>query len=177
MVKQLLSIAVLCAILPCVVAFSVKNNENMNIQQQQSTSQRRSFLNKISTTFLIATTSSSTIIPTTNNANAVVLDNSQIKVGTLKDLTPEEAEQRFREGRETLDYLLTNYKQICDVGGDNVRRYLGTVGTSSGLFGIKKAMKTLSDRADDIVECKLLCEGIECVDFVLINLLTSCALI
>ena len=176
MVKQLLSIVVLCIILlPCVVAFSIKNNESI---QQQETSQRRSFLNKISTTFLIATTTTSTIIPTTiTNANAVVLDNSQIKVGTLKELTPEEAEQRFREGRETLDYLLTNYKEVCDGGGDNVRRYLGTVGTSSGLFGIKKAMKTLSDRADDIVECKLLCEGIECVDFVLINLLTSCALI
>jgi len=153
MAKQLLiSIAILCTILPpCTGAFSVKNNESI---QQQQTYQRRSFLNKISTTFLIATTTTSTRIPTTNNANAVVLDNSQIKVGTLKELTPEEAEQRFREGRETLDYLLTNYKQICDVGGDNVRRYLGTVGTSSGLFGIKKAMKTLSDRADDIVECK-----------------------
>jgi len=151
MAKQLLLTVLYAIFLPCAVAFSIKNNEN--IQQQQPTSQRRSFLNKISTTFLVATTSSS-IIPTTNNANAVVLDNSQIKVGTLKELTPEEAEQRFREGRETLDYLLINYKQICDVGGDNVRRYLGTVGTSSGLFGIKKAMKTLSDRADDIVECK-----------------------
>ena len=143
MVKQLLSI-VLCAIfLPYTGAFSVKNNESI---QQQPTTQRRSFLNKISTTFLIATTSSSTIIPINNNANAVVLDNSQIKVGTLKDLTPEEAEQRFRE--------VSQYPEVCDGGGDNVRRYLGTVGTSSGLFGIKKAMKTLSDRADDIVECK-----------------------
>ena len=154
MAKQLLSIAILCAIfLPYTGAFSVKNNESI---QQQETSQRRSFLQTSISTFLIATTTS-TIIPTTiTNANAVVLDNSQIKVGTLKDLTPEEAEQRFREGRETLDYLLTNYKDISEGGGDNVRRYLGTVGTSSGLFGIKKAMKALSDRADDIVECKLM---------------------
>ena len=150
MLKQLL-LTVLCVILlPYVAAFSIKNNENI---QQQQTSQRRSFLQKSISTFLIATTTS-TIIPTTNNANAVVLDNSQIKVGTLADLTPEEAEQRFREGRKSLDYLLTHYNEICDGGGDNVRRYLGTVGTSSGLFGIKKAMKTLSDRADDIVECK-----------------------
>lgn len=34
----------------------------------------------------------------------------------------------------------------------NSRRYLGTVGTTSGLFGIQKAMKTLSVKADDIVE-------------------------
>ena len=151
MAKQLLLTVLYAIFLPCVVAFSVKNNENI---QQQQTSHRRSFLQKSLSTFLIATTTTSTIIPTTNNANAVVLDNSQIKVGTLNDLTPQEAEQRFREGRETLDYLLTNYKEVCDGGGDNVRRYLGTVGTSSGLFGIKKAMKTLSDRADDIVECK-----------------------
>ena len=105
MVKQLLSIAVLCAILPYVVAFSIKNNEN--IQQQQPTSQRRSFLNKISTTFLIATTSSSTIIPTTNNANAVVLDNSQIKVGTLKELTPKKQNNAFvKEEQQSIIYLL-----------------------------------------------------------------------
>ena len=56
---------------------------------------------------------------------------------------------------QRFDYLLHNYDSICDGGGDNVRRYLGTVGTSSGLFGIQKAMKALSERADDIVECEL----------------------
>lgn len=82
------------------------------------------------------------------------MDPTQNKVGTLKNLSPEEAEQRFRDGRESVDYLLKNYDEICEGGGDNVRRYLGTVGTSSGLFGIQKAMKTLAERADDIVECK-----------------------
>lgn len=83
----------------------------------------------------------------------MVLDNSSIKVGKIKDLTQEEAEQRFRDGRKSLDFLINNYKEICDVH-HHVRRYLGTVGTSSGLFGISKAMKALSERADDIVECK-----------------------
>ena len=69
-----------------------------------------------------------------------------------KQLTPEEAEELFREGRKSLQYLLDHYDEICEGGGDNVRRYLGTVGTSSGLFGISKVMRALSERADDIVE-------------------------
>ena len=77
----------------------------------------------------------------------------------------EEAEERFRAGRATVDYLLNNYNEVCDGGGDNVRRYLGTVGTQSGLFGISKAMKTLADKADDIVEYTELSREIEqCVE-------------
>lgn len=82
-----------------------------------------------------------------SDASAAVLDAQMVK-----KLTPEEAEERLRAGRESVAYLLKNYDEICAGGGDNVRRYLGTVGTSSGLFGIGKAMKILSDRADDIVE-------------------------
>lgn len=82
------------------------------------------------------------------------MDPTKNKLYTLKALSPEEAEERFREGRKSVEYLLNNYDEICEVGGDNVRRYLGTVGTSSGLFGISKAMKALGERADDIVECK-----------------------
>ncbi|KAL9180278.1 hypothetical protein ACHAXT_008248 [Thalassiosira profunda] len=93
-------------------------------------------------------------------ANAVVIDASQ-KGGTLKNLTPEEAEERFRAGRESVAYLLRNYDEICEGGGDNVRRYLGTVGTTSGLFGIQKAMKALSERAEDIVEYTELSREIE----------------
>jgi len=85
-----------------------------------------------------------------------------MKAGTIKTtLTPEEAEERFRAGRETVNDLLKNYDEICDGGGDNVRRYLGTVGTSSGLFGIAKAMKALGERADDIVEYTELAREIE----------------
>jgi hypothetical protein len=69
-----------------------------------------------------------------------------------KRLTFPEAEARFREGRRSLHYLLDHYDEICEGGGDNVRRYLGTVGTSSGLFGIGKVMRVLQERADDVVE-------------------------
>lgn len=85
-------------------------------------------------------------------AAAAVLDSSNQGRGTTKTLTIEEAEDRFRAGRESVRKLLSSYELICEGGGDNVRRYLGTVGTTSGLFGIQKAMKTLSVKADDIVE-------------------------
>lgn len=100
--------------------------------------------------------------PTTSYA---VMDPSKNTKGTLKDLTMEEAEERFRAGRASVDYLLNNYDEVCEGGGDNVRRYLGTVGTQSGLFGISKAMKTLADKADDIVEYTELSREIEqCIE-------------
>ena len=126
-----------------VAAFSHQPQRRQNAHQIQK-STRRSFLGTTATILVVAN------LP----ANAVVMDSSQSKVGTVKSLTPEEAEERFRAGRKTVDYLLKNYDEICDGGGDNVRRYLGTVGIASGLFGISKAMKTLSERADDIVECE-----------------------
>ncbi len=69
-----------------------------------------------------------------------------------KELTVDEAKARFQEGQASLEYLLKNYDEICEGGGDNIRRYLGTVGTSSGLYGIAKVMKILQGEADDIVE-------------------------
>ena len=129
------------------VAFSSTSKSTNEKAQPIS---RLSFLEHASSITILVTAITTKI----EKAHAVVLDNSSIKVGTLKDLTLSEAEQRFRDGRKTVDYLLQNYDSICDGGGDNVRRYLGTVGTSSGLFGIQKAMKALSERADDIVECE-----------------------
>lgn len=84
-------------------------------------------------------------------ANAAMKNTQQVfEVG--KDLTFDEAKARFKEGQESLDYLLGHYDEICEGGGDNVRRYLGTVGMSSGLYGIAKVMKILQAEADDIVE-------------------------
>lgn len=82
---------------------------------------RRSFLETAAGSVLIIT------VPPAKS-NAVVLDSSQKGVATLKKISPEEAEQRFRDGRAAVDYLLKNYDEICDGGGDNVRRNLGTVG-------------------------------------------------
>ena len=67
------------------------------------------------------------------------MENSQTVFEVGKDLTLEQAKQRFKQGQQSLDELLKNYDDICDKGGgDGVRRYLGTVGTTSGLYGISK---------------------------------------
>ena len=96
-----------------VFAFSSSNNKNNNNNSQQclctskvqQSSRRRLFItNTIIAISFITTPSIST--------NAVVLDNSSIKVGKIKDLTQEEAEQRFRDGRKSLDFLINNYKEI-----------------------------------------------------------------
>jgi hypothetical protein len=48
--------------------------------------------------------------------------------------------------------LIDNYDSISKEGGDNVRRYLGTVGTTSSLYGITKVLRELQGEANDIVE-------------------------
>ena len=73
---------------------------------------------------------------------------------TLAPLTKSEALTRFQAGRDSVSYLLHHYDEICEGGGDNVRRYLGTVGVTSGLFGIGKALKVLGEDVEDIVECE-----------------------
>lgn len=67
-------------------------------------------------------------------------------------LSVEEAKARFVLARKDAHYLLDHYAEICEGGGDNVRRYLGTVGNSSGMYGIRKVVKELREEADDIVE-------------------------
>lgn len=71
-------------------------------------------------------------------------------------LTVEEAEAQYKEGYKTITYLLDNYSQVCEGGGDNVRRYLGTIvgNPPSPLVGIGKVMAALEDRADDFIEYK-----------------------
>ena len=85
------------------------------------------------------------------DANAA-MENAANPFEKVGKLTMEEAEDRLRLARKSAQYLLDNYDEICEGGGDNVRRYLGTVGTTSGLFGIQKVLKTLAEKADDIVE-------------------------
>jgi hypothetical protein len=85
-------------------------------------------------------------------ANAA-MKSSQTTFVVGKDLTLDEAKERFKEGLASLEYLLGHYDEICaNGGGDNVRRYLGSVGTTSGLYGIAKVMKTMQEEAADIVE-------------------------
>ncbi len=109
-------------------------------------SRRREFFRDVAIA-LVAT--SATTIQSPANA-AMKSDQTVFKAG--QELTIDEAKARFREGQTSLVYLLNNYDEICEGGGDNIRRYLGTVGTSSGLYGIAKVMKVLQQEAEDIVE-------------------------
>ncbi|KAL3909653.1 MAG: hypothetical protein SGARI_002496 [Bacillariaceae sp.] len=88
------------------------------------------------------------------------MQNSQKVFEVGKDLTLDQALERFQQANESLQYLLENYDEICRGGGDNVRRYLGTVGLTSGLYGISKVLKILKDQAEveDIVEFNELSE-------------------
>jgi len=83
-----------------------------------------------------------------SSANAAV-ETAGEKVITM---TPDEAKIRLKDAQKSLEYLLDHWDEISNVGGDNVRRYLGTVGTSSGMYGITKAMKIVQAQASDIVE-------------------------
>lgn len=64
-----------------------------------------------------------------------------------------EALARFQQAQNDLQYLIIHFDEIvANGGGDNVRRYLGTVGFTSSLYGISKVLKELQIEAEDIVE-------------------------
>lgn len=114
-----------------------------------ATSSRRSFLVTTTASLLISSTSS--IQP----AAATLMDATQDEAKTFSPgtkLSVEEGKKRFSAARKDVQYLLDNYDTICEGGGDAVRRYLGTVGVSSNMYGITKVVKDLRDEADDLVE-------------------------
>lgn len=90
-----------------------------------------------------------TIFPVKVNA---AMENKQNVFKAGQPLGVDAAKDRFKEGQKSLNELLSNFETIQQGGGDNVRRYLGTVGTTSGLYGIKKVLRELQSEADDFVE-------------------------
>lgn len=94
---------------------------------------------------------SSIILSNSDAADAAMLSDQKVFRAGEK-LGIDVAKGRFREAVQSLDILLDRYDEILkEGGGDNVRRYLGTVGTVSGLYGIDKVLKELQSEADDIV--------------------------
>ena len=86
-------------------------------------------------------------------AHAVMMEQPKAKIFTAGEaLGVEKAKARFQEARKLLDDLIENYDDISKGGGDAVRRYLGTVGTDSALFGIMRVLKELQSECDDVVE-------------------------
>lgn len=88
-------------------------------------------------------------------AAATLMDTSVEGTKTFRPgtkLSAEEGKKRFSLARNDVQYLLDNYAEISKGGGDAVRRYLGTVGVTSYMYGITKVLKDLREEAADIVE-------------------------
>lgn len=144
-----LMIGALILLVSVANGFSLSPNTKMahtRMELHHAEARRRSFLrNSIHAITLFG--ASQIVAP----ANAVMTSDQNV-FQTGKSLSIDEAKSRFKEGRKSLKYLLDNWNEVEGGGGDNVRRYLGTVGTTSGLWGIGKVMRSLQDEADDIVD-------------------------
>lgn len=117
-----------------------------------SNNDRREFLNRL--VVPLALTGISTVV-SPGMSEATLMSNNVEEVKTFKageKLSTEEAKNRFKLAIADVDELIENYGEIANGGGDNVRRYLGTVGVKSHMYGITKVLKDLRDEADDIVE-------------------------
>ena len=119
---------------------------------EESGQNRRFFLSKLVpfSAGIIATTA---LKP--NEALATIMSNEGENAKIFKSGVPLEKDfafERFKLARKDLEGLLNDYDNISQGGGDNVRRYLGTVGVTSGMYGITKVLKELQEEADDIVE-------------------------
>jgi hypothetical protein len=94
--------------------------------------------------------------PEVTHATIMDSNNSNVKVFQPGEkIGVEEAKKRFALAQKDVEYLLDHYAEISKGGGggDNVRRYLGTVGVTSNMYGIGKVIKELREEADvDIVE-------------------------
>ena len=60
--------------------------------------------------------------------------------------------EKFVQARKSIQYLVDHYDEVCKGGGDNVRRYLGTVVTDAPMVGIMKTLNELRGEAGDMME-------------------------
>jgi hypothetical protein len=93
------------------------------------------------------------VLTSSSPAHAVMVADTQKVFKAGEALGIPQSTERFQDASKTLDYLLEHFEEIVsNGGGDNVRRYLGTVGTTSALYGIPKVLKELQSESSDIVE-------------------------
>jgi hypothetical protein len=146
----------------------LRDQQQHHHQQQQEYQQghddnggsRRSFLTDIPRPFimsmLIGTNLSSFSLIKPAPTLATIMDINTPGASTFKPgqtIGIEEAKERFRLAIKDIDELIDNYDEITKGGnGDNVRRYLGTVGVKSHMYGISKVLKELREEVDDVVE-------------------------
>jgi septation ring formation regulator EzrA len=102
------------------------------------------------------TLATSSLTKPSSPASAAIMDTNTPGASTFKPgqtLGVEEAKNRFLLAIKDVDELIENYDEISKGGnGDNVRRYLGTVGVKSHMYGISKVLRELREEVDDIVE-------------------------
>ena len=123
------------------------NKNDLRLQNNHGTTLNRSEFGSVVVATLIA-------IPNFSNqkASAVMMEQPKEKffeIGVTLDV--DIAKARFQNARRTVEDLVSNFDSISKEGGDNVRRYLGTVGTTSAMYGIEKVLKNLQNEANDIV--------------------------
>ena len=113
---------------------------------------RRAFMNKLLVPATLA--GASFVGLPTRPAEATIMDNNMKEIKTFQsgEMSAEDAKTRFKLAVQDVDELLSNYAEIAAGGGDNVRRYLGTVGVKSHMYGITKVLKELREEADDVIE-------------------------
>ncbi len=139
-----------------VAAFAIHGNGGEIVSSRSSTSlhavptstrtSRRNFLS--AAVFATATAS----LGNAANAAVVSADVNTAMFQSDKTLGVDFAKERFIGAIADIDYLLDNYAEISQGGGDNVRRYLGTVGVTSRMYGMRKVLKELREEADDVIE-------------------------
>jgi hypothetical protein len=124
---------------------SIRDNQDV-ILTKKATVSRRHFLD-----FCLCMSAAVVVPPFPSNS--VVMEQPKEKVFEAgQAMGIPQAKQRFQEARKTLDYLIVHYDDISKEGGDNVRRYLGTVGTTSPMYGITKVVKELQEESNDAIE-------------------------
>ena len=71
--------------------------------------------------------------------------------GPVLAISVDDARSQWAAACQATDRLLSDWDTLSS-GGDAVRRELGTVGTSSPLFQLNKAVRVLQDEASDPIE-------------------------
>lgn len=136
----------------CIATFS--RSSFILLEKRHACGQRGSDIAAISRREFGEVVVACAVLPTfsSQKASAAMMEQPKDKFFEIGiTLSVDVAKARFQDARHTMVDLMKNYDSISKLGGDNVRRYLGTVGTASAMYGIEKVLKDLQNEANDIV--------------------------
>jgi hypothetical protein len=102
---------------------------------------RRTFILQVPATVAVVTSLSVPLLIEPATATAATI------------ITSEAAQIQWKQSETVIDDLLQNWPTVvAQGGGDGIRREIGTVGTTSPLFQIDKALRVLREEAEDLIE-------------------------